>query len=540
MASKPRKIVNVDAEHLSSVLRRVEESLGEDDFALTQAIFESYAYLSELVEDKNTTIDRLRKLLFGATSEKSDQVLGETEPTELPTDSEAPDGSDDDSLADEPPAKSGHGRNGADAYEGGQQIEVAHQTLQPGDHCPDCQHGMLYQKAPRVLVRVSGQAPLEARVYRMQRLRCHLCGKVFTANPPANIGQRKYDATAASMIALLKYGTGLPFNRLAGLQRNLRIPLPASTQWDVIEAFASSVTPAYEELLRQAAAGEVLHNDDTTAKILELMGKRRKKPSQSNVATRTGIFTSGVVAVREGCKVALFFSGRQHAGENLSDVLKHRSEALTRPIQMCDALSRNLSGELKTIVANCLVHARRKFVEIYDRFPDQCRYVVTAFKVVYRNDATAIQSRLSPQERLQFHQQKSQVVMDELHNWLECQLSEKRVEPNSALGDAITYMLNHWEKLTLFLRQAGAPLDNNLCERALKKAILHRKNALFFKTQNGARIGDLYMSVIHTCELSGVSAFDYLVALCRHRDAVTANPQQWLPWNYQRAMDAAA
>jgi hypothetical protein len=342
------------------------------------------------------------------------------------------------------------------------------------------------------------------------------------------------------MIALLKYGTGLPFNRLAGLQRNLRIPLPASTQWDVIEAFASSVTPAYEELLRQAAAGEVLHNDDTTAKILELMGKRRKKPSQSNVATRTGIFTSGVVAVREGCKVALFFSGRQHAGENLSDVLKHRSEALTRPIQMCDALSRNLSGELKTIVANCLVHARRKFVEIYDRFPDQCRYVVTAFKIVYRNDATAIQSRLSPQERLQFHQQKSQVVMDELHNWLECQLSEKRVEPNSALGDAITYMLNHWEKLTLFLRQAGAPLDNNLCERALKKAILHRKNALFFKTQNGARIGDLYMSVIHTCELSGVSAFDYLVALCRHRDAVTANPQQWLPWNYQRAMDAAA
>ena len=342
------------------------------------------------------------------------------------------------------------------------------------------------------------------------------------------------------MIALLKYGTGLPFNRLAGLQRNLRIPLPASTQWDVIEAFASSVTPAYEELLRQAAAGEVLHNDDTTAKLLELMGKRRERASQSDVATRTGIFTSGVVAVREGCKVALFFSGRQHAGENLSDVLKHRSEALTRPIQMCDALSRNLSAELKTIVANCLAHARRKFVEIYDRFPDECRYVVTAFKVVYRNEAIAIKGKLSSQERLQFHQQKSQVVMDELHNWLGCQLNEKRVEPNSALGDAITYMLNHWDKLTLFLRQAGAPLDNNLCERALKKAILHRKNALFFKTQNGARVGDLYMSVIHTCELAGVSAFDYLVALCRHRDAVTANPRRWLPWNYQQAMGAAA
>jgi hypothetical protein len=206
---------------------------------------------------------------------------------------------------------------------------------------------------------------------------------------------------------------------------------------------------------------------------------------------------------------------------------------------MCDALSRNLSGELETIVANCLAHARRKFVEIHDRFPDRCRYVINAFRVVYRNEATVIQGKLSPQERLQFHQQESQGMMDELHHWLECQLIEKRVEPNSAMGDAITYMLNHWEKLTLFLRQAGAPLDNNLCERALKKAILHRKNALFFKTQNGARIGDLYMSVIHTCELNGVSAFDYLVALHRHRDAVSAEPQQWLPWNYQLAMAAA-
>jgi transposase len=62
-------------------------------------------------------------------------------------------------------------------------------------------------------------------------------------------------------------------------------------------------------------------------------------------------------------------------------------------------------------------------------------------------------------------------------------------------------MLKHWEKLTLFLRHPGPPLDNNICERALKKAILHRKNALFYKTVNGAHVGDVFMSLIYTCEL---------------------------------------
>ncbi len=75
------------------------------------------------------------------------------------------------------------------------------------------------------------------------------------------------------------------------------------------------------------------------------------------------------------------------------------------------------------------------------------------------------------------------------------------MEPNSGLGKAISYMLRQWPALTLFLREPGAPLDNNLCERALKKAILHRKNSLFYKTLNGAEVGDLYMSLIHTCEL---------------------------------------
>jgi hypothetical protein len=251
---------------------------------------------------------------------------------------------------------------------------------------------------------------------------------------------------------------------------------------------------------------------------------------------RSGLYTSGVVALRDGHRVALFFSGRRHAGENLAQVLKHRAEQLPPPIQMCDALSRNLPGELKTILANCLAHARRRFVDVYDRFPEVCRHLLESLAVVYRNDAVARERRLSPEERLRFHQEASGPTMQALRDWLERQLGEKRTEPNSALGGAIGYTLKHWEELTLFLRQAGAPLDNNVCERALKKAILHRKNALFYKTQNGAKVGDLFMSLIYTCQLNQANPFDYLTELQRHAEAVAVSPQLWMPWNYRDAL----
>jgi hypothetical protein len=131
-------------------------------------------------------------------------------------------------------------------------------------------------------------------------------------------------------------------------------------------------------------------------------------------------------------------------------------------------------------------------------------------------------------------------VLDELHSWLTRRLDHHLIEPNSRLGQAIGYLLRHWTPLTLFVRQPGAPLDNSLCERALKKAILHRKNALFFKTTNGAHVGDLFMSLIHTCELEGMNPFAYLTALQPHADAMAANPAAWLPWNYQDALAAAA
>jgi transposase len=543
------ELVEVDSTRLEEVLRRVEQSLDEEDSALVRAVFQSYAYVADLVEDKNTSIRRLRQLFFGSSTETTEAVVGrktekpEAAPPEAGTDPGLSAGEGNTDESDAAAASKGHGRNGAEAYRGASRIIVTHPSLTAGDTCPACTQGTVYDKAPGVLVRITGQPPLAAKVYQLQKLRCHLCGQVFTAPAPEEAGEKKYDATAGSMIGLLKYGSGLPFNRLDGLQGDLEVPLPASTQWEIVQAVAVNIKPMFDELIRQAAQGDVLHNDDTTVKILELMGERGHQETPADAAgdvdvaeSRRGLYTSGVVALLDGHRVALFFSGRRHAGENLAQVLKHRAEQLPPPIQMCDALSRNLPGELQTIVAHCLAHARRRFVEVYDRFPEPCRHLLESLAVVYRNDADARERGLSPEARLQFHQQASRPTMQDLHDWLTRQLDEKRTEPNSALGGAITYMLKHWDRLTLFLRQAGAPLDNNLCERALKKAILHRKNALFYKTQNGARVGDLFMSLIYTCELNQANPFDYLTQLQRHADLLAGRPQLWMPWNYRDAL----
>jgi transposase len=455
------------------------------------------------------------------TTEKTKNVLEQPEAPAPENDSESP--------ADKTP---GHGRNGASSYTGAQKVAVPHSTLHSGDACPGCEKGKVYaQKEPRTLVRIVGQAPLAATVYELDRLRCNLCGEVFTAEEPEGVGPEKYDETTAAMIALLKYGSGMPFYRLEKLEHLLGVPLPASTQWEIVEQAAELIKAARDELIRQAAQGEVLHNDDTSMRVLRLA----REPSDD----RTGVFTSGIVSTKQGQKIALYFTGRQHAGENLRDVLRHRASELGAPIQMCDALSRNtpkLSDGAEILLANCLAHGRRQFVEVAANFPEQCRYVLETLGDVYRYDAEARAGKLAPVERLEFHQRHSGPVMQQLHQWLIARFALKQVEPNSGLGKAITYLLRHWKGLTAFLREAGAPLDNNVCERALKRAVLHRKNALFYRTLHGAEAGDLFMSLIHTCELAGANPFDYLAELQRHSTDLASNPSAWLPWNYAETL----
>ncbi|MCP5084017.1 MAG: IS66 family transposase [Alphaproteobacteria bacterium] len=531
------KRVELSLEALEAILEKARtEPLSEEQYQQLKGVLHTLGRLTQELEKKRTSIDRLRKLLFGAKTEKADAVLKQKKPKE--TDKSKTGG------GGKAPKKKrkGHGRNGANAYTGAKRTKIAHASLQPGDPCPEsgCTGKVYPVSEPGVIVRIQGLPPLPATVYELEKLRCHLCGTVFTAPAPEGIGEKKYDETAVSMIGCLKYGAGFPFHRLEKLQNNLGIPLPATTQWDLVKEASKLLEPAFEALIDVAAQGEVLHNDDTPMKILELLAENQAPEPDKDPPHRTGLFTSGIVSQCGEYLIALFFTGRNHAGENLQEVLEKRSKELSAPIQMCDALSRNYPRELETILANCLSHGRRRFVDVVESFPEEVRYVLEILAKVYKNDALARQDKLSPEQRLTFHQKESGPLMEQLHDWLERQFSEKKVEPNSSLGEAIAYMLKHWQELTLFLREPGAPLDNNICERALKKAILHRKNSLFYKTRNGARVGDIFMSLIHTAELAGANAFDYLCELLRHAEQAKADPKQWMPWNYRQTLQRIA
>lgn len=532
--STPSKI-DLSAADVEALLERLRGVVAEDDYEIIKAMVETIAALSQAVDEKAAAIKKLLQTFFGTKTEKTAAVL------EALADSVGSETEEDATPKKKP---KGHGRNSAAKYTGAERVEVPLESLKHGCQCPECSKGKLYGQNAGTIVRVTGSAPLTAKVYELEKLRCNLCGKIFTATPPEGIGEKKYDESAATTIAILKYGSGLPFNRLERLQGAAGVPLPAATQWDIIQAVAGNIEPVYQELVTQAAQGEVVYNDDTTVKILELMGKRRKKAELSGTdppSERTGIFTTGIISTVGELKMALYFSGPDHAGENLATLLARRFPELAPPIQMCDGLiTRNVPKELKTILANCNAHARRKFVDVAPSFPRECQYVLEVLREVYRNDARARAEGMDPQERLEFHQSESQSLMDDLESWLEEQFTEKKVEPNSGLGEAISYMLGHWSELTLFLRQPGAPLDNNICERALKKAIINRKNALFYKTRNGAHVGDLFMSLLHTCDLSSVNPFDYLTALQKHVAAIGERPADWLPWNYKATLAALA
>lgn len=433
------------------------------------------------------------------------------------------------------PRKGGNGRNPRERYTAANDCRINHPELKPGDPCPcGCGYRLYASKRDAVFRHFVGQVPIQVTFYYRQQLKSAGCDNIYTAPLPDEVGPSPYHATAVSMFILMRYGLGLPMYRQAAMLSHLGVPIAASTQFDVVAGQFEVFKPVGEALLHEAAQGEVAYLDDTGMTIL--------KQVRTTDPERTGTFTTGIISTHEAIQIALYFTGENHSGENMKQLLQQRSPDLPALIQMSDALSRNFSelevGEV--IACCCLTHGRRNFVEIVKSFPKECQYVLEAIGKVYAVDKKAKEGGLDPPQRLALHQDLSKPVMDELKFWMDEQLAEKKVEPNSPLGSAIKYMKNHWEKLTVFLRVAGAPLDSNIVERALKSVVLHRKNSLFYRTAKGAAVGDLYMGIIHTCRLNKVDPFDYLTQIQRNAKAVETDPSQWLPWNYKATLAALA
>lgn len=435
-------------------------------------------------------------------------------------------------------ATANHGRIGANEYTGCEEVVLSHPTLSVGSACPHCAAcntvARLGQDTLKVIVRLRGGPLITGTRFIAPILRCNLCqARFYTPIPDAIKNAPKYNPSCASTLAIARYSLGIPMYRIEQDQSMHGIPVKDSTQYDIFKRLYAIACPVYDVLQQDAANGSLTMYDDTSGRVLENQAK--------GVATHTTAF----MAVHEGHKIHLFFTGPKHAGKNADAIFAQRTS--NEPvIAMMDASPSNIPKHLSTgllarfILCFCLVHGRRNFFKIMRFFDKECDFVLNIIGMVYANEEHCVKNKLSPKARLHYHQQYSQPLMQQLFIWLNNQLVYEQMEPNSGLGTAVQYMLRHWKPLTTFLRVAGAPLDSSWAERAIKIAIRHRRNSLFYKTNKGAQVGDCLMSIIYTAKVNGINPYDYLNALQRHADAVKANPKLWLPWNFAQTMASMA
>lgn len=544
-------------EELESRIR--SSSLDQEDTDTLLGLLAFVLWLQERLSCAKLSIKRLKKL-FGFTSEtrkKDKDGQGPKKPdaaemSETSTDSAetVPNSEPTHELASKNPAEpnwdpsQNHGRYGADDYTGCEIIEVpfTDEVLKNGQ-CPSCaehntEANLTYIK-PRVVVLLDAQPIISGERYQLQKARCTLCQAYFTADMPATVVERpKYSCRCSSAIAINHYIAGMPFKRLEMLQEAQGVPLSDSTQYDLMVKLYQSVIIYVVQALRICAAnGDMKYYDDTPGRILEQMRLNLQAKSKKE---KKGVHATALLSEYQGQRIYLFDTNTLPAGKQLKNLLSARTVD-NDFITMSDASASNfpmLDEDLMAswIICLCLSHGRRRFVELLGEQDADIEFILDVISEVYGNDRYCKDNKLSPDERLLYHQKHSAPIMEAMRIWFNNLLLFKKVEPNSRLGNAIIYMLKHWEWLTQFLRVAGAPLDNNICEQAIKIVIRYRKNSLFYRTFYGASIGDAIMSVLYTAKYAGANIFDYLNTLQENEQAVQENPESWLPWNYEQTL----
>tara|TARA_B100000519_G_C14243574_1_gene438569 strand:+ start:112 stop:1746 length:1635 start_codon:yes stop_codon:yes gene_type:complete len=487
-------------------------------------------WLPKGLMEHRITITNLKRLIFGKGDKKQKNNHQPKTPDENPKPKNNKSGDNTTDDTNDNKKLKGHGRLAHSVYENANEHHIELDGLKSGELCPLQCGGKLYQLAPGIIVNIKGQNLGLVNKYWLEKLRCGLCGEIFTAQKPDNVSKDKYQPSFKAMLALQKYHMAMPFHRQAHFQSLLGFPLPSSTQWQLMEELGSCVLSIFPFIEKMAANGHLVQNDDTFLRIVDVIRHNRQNPDEK----RTGMFTTGILSHNGAYKIALFYNSKRHSGENMERLLDKRDRHQGTVIQMCDALSHNRPANHQTIECHCLSHGFRKFEELEPFYPESCQTIMAYLAIPFEIDRQSKALVHDEHQRLSYHQQHSQTAMTKAKAYMEELLSSKQVEPNESLGKAINYMLKHWEKLTRFLQVPGALIHNNDTERALKIAIRGRNTWLFYKTEYGAMIGGIITSIIHTCELNGINPYDYLIALQDYKDRIVKEPAAWLPWNYQQ------
>lgn len=523
---KMPKVTKLSQEQMDDFLAEIMASnISEKSAEFARMLIHGNAWMARQLELGQLSIAKLRKLFQIQGSEKAPNRKPKNDPASSNNKGSSSSGDD----------TKGHGRNSADAYQGAAIVEVLHPELTPGDACPaEACDGRLYEMSePGTFVHVTGAPLASATRYNMQKLRCAICEIIYTAPLPNGVGDKKYDADFIAMLMINKYFMSVPLYRQDRLQNHLGIPLPASTQWDLMVAHKPMLKALYKALAQDAANGLALCYDDTSVKIMSEI--KAAKLAEKGKKSQHTCFTTGIVSLHEDHRTYLYITDNRTAGKCISEIMTLRDTDLDPPIMMCDALAANIPQGISEdlyILCFCLVHARRQFYELPKGYDDLSDKVIGLIGTIYDHEAHA--KGYSPEQRLAYHQEKSIPVMEELKAYLEEQKLE--FEPNSVPGKAIDYILNRWTQLSQFLRQVHAPLDTNIVERALKLVIQVRKSSMFYKTLSSAAFASYVQSALYSAAQNEINPCDYMCALINNEQAVIQNPSAWLPWHYQETL----
>ena len=451
---------------------------------------------------------------------------------------------------DEKKKVKGHGRRGASAFINAKHVVHTLAAGLLGALCAACGLGRMTRYREKVVIRVVGQPLFAAELHHLEQARCRVCGRVVRAEGPAGLlegigsSYTVYDWSACAMLVVMHYFAAAPFKRLESLHQGWGIPLADANLWRVVDETDDLLLPLYRALeLHGIQNATSLRIDDTGSMVVALARQIQAELAaleligESTNSVRTGINATGVLLETAGGTVVLFFTGRHHAGEVLDRLLKRRVPAPGSPrlVKVTDGASKNFDHQHREqlVEATCNAHAFLKFRDIKDKHPAEYALAGEVYKAVFDNDDEAKSRRLTPDERMLFHRERSKPLMEKLKGMCAEKLGSKLVEPSSALWEPLTFIINQWPRLTRFYEAPGVPLDTNLVEQKLIIPVRYLAASFNYQTETGAEVGDRMMSLVATAQANGVEPVAYLTHCLRHHEALARRPADYLPWAYR-------
>lgn len=364
---------------------------------------------------------------------------------------------------------------------------VSHAVSDARRVCPACASKDLTETEP--VERIDyGYVPgyFRRRVHRQQVLACTCCAAQVVADaPPRPFEKSPYEAGLIAHVVVQKCACSVPIYRLEKQFHWLGIPLSRSTMTDLFHAAAEKLKPLYLRLLQRVAQSDIVLADETT------LAMQNKKRGYMWTFRTDKLITYKFSAGRSGKTPRAVLGGTK--GTLLVDAYTGYNPVL------------DVDGRQR---AACLAHVRRKFFDALTTAPE-AQGALDIILDVYRVEHRATEEEIVRTDaHARLRNKESRAAMKRLRAWLDHH--RDRYPPKGPLGKAISYAIDNWNELQLFLDDVNVPVDNNASERALRVVALGRKNFMFVGHENAGQNLAILYSLMATCEQHGVDPQAYL------------------------------